>query len=318
LHKAPAQAITSEAAPAPAQEASSDVDSPARSPKDVFNEVSASIVRVDVKDGSARLIDSVSGIVVAPGMVITNCHVVVSGTTLAVKGRGEPRPATVQMADEQLNLCRLSVPGLDAPPATLGSVWSLHQGQRVLAVGAPLSGEASMRDGTVSALAQVDHGTVIHTTAPISAAWSGGGLFDFAGHLVGIATYHHPYGQNINVALPVDWIAQMQARAADTNVPQARTLAADQDISADLIAGRWVCFGSIPGRNGDYTFRDDGRVLVTSSQGTPIDARYSVSKRALQFGSAAQRITFNIESFSQARMIWQLGGAESRVVCNRR
>jgi hypothetical protein len=164
----------------------------------------------------------------------------------------------------------------------------------------------------------MDHGTVIHTTAPISAAWSGGGLFDFAGHLVGIATYHHPYGQNINVALPVDWIAQMHARAADTNGPQAGALADNQDISQNLITGRWVCFGSIPGRNGDYTFRDDGRVLVTTSQGRPIDARYSVSNRALQFGSAAQRTTFNIESFSNAKMIWQVGGAESRIVCDRR
>jgi serine protease Do len=177
-----------------------------------------------------------------------------------------------------------------------------------------------MRDGMVSALAQVEHGTVISTTAPISPGWTGGGLFDLSGHLVGITTYHHRYGQNLNVALPADWIQQMQARAASmpANAPQAGAVAESQEISPALIAGRWLCFGSIPGRNGDYTFRDDGRVLVTTSEGTPIDGRYAASKRTLQFTGGTQRTTFNIESFSRTKMVWQLAATENRVVCDRR
>jgi serine protease Do len=322
IHKAPEKTAAEEpaAAPAPSQEETPAAESVARSPKDVFNEVSSSVVRVQVMDASSHLVDSVSGIVIAPGVVITNCHVAVRGTTLGVKMRNEILPASVQIADEQLNLCRLSVPGLDAPPVTMGSVWSLRAGQRVLAIGAPIGLEASMRDGMVSALAQVEHGTVISTTAPISPGWTGGGLFDLSGHLVGITTYHHRYGQNLNVALPADWIQQMQARAASmpANAPQAGAVAESQEISPALIAGRWLCFGSIPGRNGDYTFRDDGRVLVTTSEGTPIDGRYAASKRTLQFTGGTQRTTFNIESFSRTKMVWQLAATENRVVCDRR
>src|SRR5690348_13097456 len=214
LAKAPAQMSQAQSAPAqtPPQAAATDAaanesaadDQTLRSAKDVFNQVSSSVVRVSVMDASgSKPIDSLSGVVVATGIVLTNCHVAVRGTTLSVKVGSDWRPATMQIADEQLNLCRLSVPGLDAPQATLGSVWSLRAGQRVLAVGAPLAGEASMREGIVTALAQVDHGTVIQTNAPIAAGWSGGGLFDLSGRLVGIATFHHPYGANLNIALPI-------------------------------------------------------------------------------------------------------------------
>jgi hypothetical protein len=183
-----------------------------------------------------------------------------------------------------------------------------------------MGGEASMRDGMVTALVQVEHGTVIHTTAPITNGCSGGGLFDFSGHLVGIATFHHPYGPNLNVALPVDWIGQMQARGPSASVGGAQPAALNEskELSAELIAGRWVCFGSIPGRNGDYTFRADGRVLVTTSEGQPFDSNYTVSRRTLQFSSGAQRSAFNIESFSTSRMVWQLGSTDNRVVCDRR
>ncbi len=319
LSKVPAGMPAAETTAEPAEPEAAAEEPAVRSAKEVFNQVSSSVVRVSVMDASSsRLIDSVSGVVIEPGVVITNCHVAVRGTTLGVKVRNEVRTATLQMADEQLNLCRLSVPGLDAPAASIGSVGSLHTGQHVLAIGAPVSGEASMRDGIVTALPQVDHGTVIQTTAPISAGWSGGGLFDFSGHLVGIATFHHAYGSNLNVALPVDWVGQMRARGASPSSAQSVTAADTQDISPALITGRWVCFGSIPGRNGDYTFRDDGRVLVTTSEGQPFDSRYLVSKRTLQFSTGTQRTTFNIEAFGATRMVWLLGSADNRVVCDRR
>jgi S1-C subfamily serine protease len=328
LAKAPAQMSPAQIAPAqpPAQPTATETeanesaadDQTLRSAKDVFNQVSSSVVRVSVMDASgSKQIDSLSGVVVAPGAVLTNCHAAVRGTTLSVKVGNEWRPATVQIADEQLNLCRLSVPGLDAPQATLGSVWSLRAGQRVLAVGAPLAGEASMRDGIVTALAQVDHGTVIQTNAPITAGWSGGGLFDFSGRLVGIVTFHHPYGASLNVALPIDWAGQMQARGAVTR-PQPVASPETESLSSAQISGRWVCFGSIPGRNGVYTFRDDGRVLVTTSEGQPFDSRYVVAKRTLQFDTGSQRTAFNIETFSAAHMVWVQSAADNRVVCDRR
>jgi S1-C subfamily serine protease len=319
ITKAPAHAAAAQTDQSALEQEATAADPAARSAKDIFNDVSPSVVRITVMDGASRLIDSVSGVVIAPGVVITNCHVAVRGTTLGIRVRNEIKPATVQVADETLNLCKLSVPGLDVPPATVGSEWTLRPGHRVFAIGAPVDIEASMRDGVVTSLAQVDHGTVIQTTAPILPGWSGGGLFDLSGHLVGITTYHHPYGQNINVALPADWMAQMQARGpSGSPSPQQGAVAQTQEVSTAMIVGRWICFGSVAGRNGDYTFRGDGRVLVTMSEGGPFDSRYSVAKRALQFNSGAQTATFNIESFGQTRMVWLMAGTQNRVVCDRR
>src|SRR5262249_38828181 len=195
---APSRTATAQPAPPALPGQNPGAPTPGRAPKDVVNEVSPSVVRVNVLDASSRLIDAVSGVVIEPGVIITNCHVAIGGTTLNVKGRSDARPAIVQVADEQLNLCRLAAPGLDAPAATSGRARSLRPGQHVLAVGAPVGPEASMRDGIVTALAQVDHGTVIETTVLIPSGWSGGGLFDFSGHLVGIATAYHPYGPKLN------------------------------------------------------------------------------------------------------------------------
>ena len=133
-------------------------------------------------------------------------------TKLAIKINDSVMPATIQLADEVLDLCRLNVAGLGASAVAVGSVTSLRTGQRVYAIGAPAGLELTISEGIVSALRKVDDGTVIQTTAPISPGSSGGGLFDMSGRLVGIMTFQHRYGQNLNFALPADWIGQMRAR----------------------------------------------------------------------------------------------------------
>src|SRR5215471_1382984 len=87
MHTAPSRTATAQPAPAAVQEQSPGAATVVRSPKDVFNEVSPSVVRVNVLDASSRLIDAVSGVVIEPGVIITNCHVAVGGTTLSAKGR---------------------------------------------------------------------------------------------------------------------------------------------------------------------------------------------------------------------------------------
>lgn len=314
-HRAPkpAPAAVATPAPAPAAEAAPAADEPVvLSAKDIFNQVSGGIVRVSILDfNGAQLIDQQSGVVIEPGVVLTTCHAAVPGTSLGVQVRGQTLPATLQIADASLDLCRLAVPGLDIAPGARTSVHSLHPGQHVLAVGAPGAGEASIREGVITALVQTPAGPIIHTTAPVAAAWSGGGLYDFSGRLVGIITSHHAYGPNLNVAIPVDWVAQMRNRAADAGASEPRT------VNPASIVGRWVCFGSIPGRNGDYTFRDDGRVLVIGSEGQPSDSRYALNQRTLEFSSGAQRAAFTLDSLAATRMVW-VKDAHSRVVCDRR
>jgi serine protease Do len=190
----------------------------ARSGEELFAALSPSIARITVFDVGGRAVGIGSGVVIAPGTLITNCHVATAGGTLAVKVGAESLTAHVEVADEEYDLCRLSVTGMSAPAVTLGSVESLKTGQKVYAIGAPAGLDLTISDGIVSSLREVPQGKVIQTTAPISPGSSGGGLFDAYGRLVGIMTFQHRYGQNLNFAIPADWLSDMRARTATVPV----------------------------------------------------------------------------------------------------
>ncbi|MBK8072869.1 MAG: serine protease [Ramlibacter sp.] len=53
---------------------------------------------------------------------------------------------------------------------------------------------------------------MVQTTAPISPGSSGGGLFDAEGRLVGITTALLRDSQNLNFAVPANWIVELAAR----------------------------------------------------------------------------------------------------------
>ena len=309
-------------APAPAGQAA---PAPAASPaEEIFARVSPSVVRVNVMDGSGRMVAFGSGVVIDRGAVITNCHVLRHGVNINVKLGNAVRTADVQVSDEELDLCRLNVSGLDAPAVTIGSVKQLRTGQRVYAIGAPQGLDLTISEGIVSSLREVSGGTVIQTTAPISAGSSGGGLFDLSGQLVGIMTFQHRYGQNLNFALPADWIADMQTRRASASapVPTARPSAVPASRSQDdspqrLVIGRWWCFGSISGRNGEYDYREDGTVTVAASDGVRFAGHYSVAGRSVRYNVGGKSFAFAIEALSREKMVLNIGVRGQRLVCDR-
>jgi S1-C subfamily serine protease len=291
---------------------------PARSAEDVFADVASSVARVNVMDASDRLIGTGSGFVVDNEALITSCHVAALGSKLAVKLGEAVMPATIQLADEALDLCRLHVAGMRAPPVAIGSVGTLRTGQRVYAIGAPQGLELTISEGIVSALRKVDEGTVIQTTAPISPGSSGGGLFDLQGRLVGIMTFQHRFGQNLNFALPADWIGQMRARKASeagwrTAAVWDRSQAASPPT---LIVGRWLCRDWTSGRTSQYQFEADGRVSIVAAEtheAAMLD--YGVSGKTLRLSNAKQGFALMIEELTSQKMI--LHGRDRNIACER-
>jgi serine protease Do len=291
-------------------------DRPVRSAENVFADVAPSVARIQLIDGSGRLIATGSGVVIDKAVVLTNCHVATRGARLTVKLGEAVLPATVQMADEALDLCRLAVTGLTAPPVVVGSVGSLRTGQRVYAIGAPAGLELTISEGIVSALRKVDEGTVIQTTAPISPGSSGGGLFDASGAMVGIVTFQHRFGQNLNFALPADWIRQMRARRApDGALRTSVSGMTSEDPSTALILGPWTCRDWVSGRTSRYTFESDGTVSIAMSDGRVGTLTYRLSGKTLQFSGAAQTMAAQVAELTRARMV--LHGREQSIACER-
>ena len=172
----------------------------------VFQQVSPSVVVVLTYNAAGKATELGSGVKLPDGSVATNCHVLKDGTTYRVRYLDKVYPASLDKADWNRDVCSLRVPGLPAPPVVLGSTKTLQVGAQVYAIGTPEGLQRTLSEGIVSSLREVGHGSYIQTTAAISPGSSGGGLFDDHGHLLGLTSFFISKGQQLNFALPVEWI----------------------------------------------------------------------------------------------------------------
>ena len=160
---------------------------------------------VESLDAQGSAIRFGSGVVIAPGRVITNRHVIEGGASFRVEHGGEKWPAALAGVSPDHDLAGLSVAGLAAPDVTVRDSSSLAVGERVYAIGAPEGLELTISEGLISGLRDFDKGRVIQTSAAMSPGSSGGGLFDSEGRLVGITTFYLKEGQSLNFAVPAEW-----------------------------------------------------------------------------------------------------------------
>ena len=149
---------------------------------------------------------------VETGQMVTTCHGIPAGGKLVVKVGKESMPADLAITDEELDLCRLSVAGFTTPPLKLATE-DAKAGDKVYVVGINAKGELAATEGKVIQVRPTPAGPVLDLSVPIAPTASGGGVFNDRGELVGVATTTQILGPEINVALPVSWIARMRSRA---------------------------------------------------------------------------------------------------------
>ncbi len=181
---------------------------------EVYEYASASTVVVKNVDPIAHQKSTGTGVVIGDGQVVTNCHVIKNATLLTVRSADKDYPANLQYADWERDLCSLTVAGLDLPAALLGNSRKLKVGAKVYALGTPKGLALTLSDGIVSGFRVRQNGRYIQTTAAISHGSSGGGLFDENGALLGLTTFYMADGQNLNFALPIEWVNELALRSA--------------------------------------------------------------------------------------------------------
>lgn len=191
----------------------------ASTPEEIFRDASPSVWVVLANGPDGRALASGSGVVVATGRVVTNCHVLRGAASITLRQERKEVEAKLEFPDAGRDLCQLKADGLPSPVAAIqiAPASALRVGQKVYAIGAPRGLEQSLSDGLVSALRRDSAGEIefIQMTAPISPGSSGGGLFDEQGRLVGITTAGiSGSAQNLNFARPAEWIGEIPARGA--------------------------------------------------------------------------------------------------------
>jgi tetratricopeptide (TPR) repeat protein len=184
----------------------------AKTASEVFDAVSPSIVVIRSYDVTEKNIRLGSGVATASNVIVTNCHVTEDAVKIEVVHGGKKYSAALRYSDWDRDVCSLTVSGINAQAVVIGSTGHLKVGARVYAIGAPQGLELTLSEGIISSLRQVDGGQYIQITAPISPGSSGGGLFDEEGRLIGLPTFYLAEGQQLNFAVPVEWISELPKR----------------------------------------------------------------------------------------------------------
>ena len=209
------------------------LNSIALDPKAVFKRVSPSIYVIVSKSANGQVVAQGSGVAIGTNIVVTNCHVIREAASIVLLQGDRQGNASRRNTDVERDICTLTVDQVaPAPPVAVSTSTQLEHGQIVYAVGAPLGLELTISDGIVSGLRKASSGFIIQTTAAISPGSSGGGLFDSDGKLVGLTTYQMVKGQNLNFAVPAEWIQQISLRETLEEKIRARRKAYNESISA--------------------------------------------------------------------------------------
>lgn len=179
------------------------------------------IVRVESEFGPGQTGVGTGFVVSAEGRVVTNMHVLFDvQSTLRVARRvsvilldgSRHEVVRVVSADAQRDLAVLEIAAkhkLTALP--IGDSDQMSAGDRIIAIGNPLGVlDYTVSDGLISSVRPVSEDlTMLQISAPISQGSSGGPLFNNYGEVIGVATAISREGQNLNFAIPSNYLRPM-------------------------------------------------------------------------------------------------------------
>lgn len=214
-------------------------------PSQIFEKVAPAIVVVLAHSDHGAPMRFGSGVVIAPGQVVTNCHVIRGSQAIYLKRDRVKSAAKLKYADPDRDLCQLSATDpmeFSRAVTSISNLDNLRVGHKVYAIGAPEGLELTFSDGIVTSL-RLDPiiGTMIQTNAAISKGSSGGGLFSADGQLIGITTSQFVAGQNLNFAVPASLLSELAARHKEREAQSAETREArERAIQEILVWARGV------------------------------------------------------------------------------
>lgn len=153
-----------------------------------------------------------SGVVIAPELLVTNCHVVSNAQRIMVSRGKAFWLASTEMGDAYRDMCLIKLPGFPGKPPPIAEPGQIKVGARVFAAGYS-DGQFAVSQGNVKGLftCACDGGKVIQTSAPFEPGASGGGLFDDEGQLLGVLTFKSTSGGSFHFAIPIGWMKQLSA-----------------------------------------------------------------------------------------------------------
>jgi len=204
------------------------VAAPARAlpPDQIFDRVAPGVWSVKAYAADERLLAGASGVVIAPGKLVTSCRALARARQVQLRRGNAIYDAKLEFPDVERDLCQLDVPGLAVLAPALGTARGLRPGQRLYVVGFSRGNEQSISEGLVSAVsdAATDKERIL-TTVPASPGLLGAGVFNEEGNLVGVVTASPKDAAATALAVPADWVPEIAARGQAALAARARPAA---------------------------------------------------------------------------------------------
>ena len=184
---------------------------------------SQSVVKLNCYDKNDELYAVGSGFACfADNVIVTNYHVI-EGNVYRIEAStetGETFPVKfVMISDKERDIAVLAT----VYPHNLnllqtGSSSSLQKGEKVVAIGSPLGLLNSVSTGVFSGYAEENGTDFLQFTASISNGSSGGALFNNSGEVLGITFASYEAGQNVNLAIPIEYVERLYSVADKSNL----------------------------------------------------------------------------------------------------
>lgn len=207
----------------------------------IYEKAAPSVVFITCVDAGGQ---PSSGVILrADGIIATNFHVVSGAVAARVQLSNSDIYDDVSVVDidERKDIAILKIKAVNLPVLAIADSDAIKVGAAIYTIGSPRGLTGSLSSGIVSSLrpasdlsSELTGFRIIQFTAPISPGSSGGALLDDTGKLLGLVFAFRPGGQNLNVAIPVNYVAPLAANAKG----EGRILKKMPNIESSMVATR--------------------------------------------------------------------------------
>ena len=211
--------------PQPSKSVQPKPTTPKPTPQEIAKKALAATVHIRIVDANGHA-STGSGFFVRPNYIATNFHVIDGAEGGVAKRVGQKTVYTIEGFTSKdkahdLAILRVSAPGVQ--PLPLGDSDAVEIGDTVYAAGNPGRLEGTFSDGLISAIRsegnELIHGKLLQMTAPISAGSSGGPVLNDSSEVIGISVGFREGGQNLNYAIPVNYLKAIINGRLDPTTP---------------------------------------------------------------------------------------------------
>ena len=189
----------------------------------ILNDNAAAVVAVNVAKTDGTTFTG-TGFVVSPdGLIATSRHVSADALYMNITfNTGAVSGEAVNVAEAgNVDLSLLKIEAKNLPTVKLGNSDKVLPGQPITVIGNPRRLQNTVSSGLISQVRKKSDGIIWHQiSAPISPSSSGSPVFNNWGEVISVAfaSYQGEGNQNLNFAVPVNYLTQL-ARLAGYTLP---------------------------------------------------------------------------------------------------